>query len=77
MLRKNSCYIYSGQSNGLLLVRLAGVELMPSGMVWLQEELKPSQMMWFQLLGRDNLVLDCLVSINKVNEVARRNRGSS
>ncbi|XP_014458394.1 protein C3orf33 homolog isoform X2 [Alligator mississippiensis] len=53
------------QSNGLLLVRLAGVELMPSGMVWLQEELKPSQMMWFQLLGRDNLVLDCLVSINK------------
>ncbi|XP_075793867.1 protein C3orf33 homolog isoform X1 [Pelodiscus sinensis] len=53
------------QSNGVLLVRLAGVELTPNAIVWLQEELKPSQMMWFQLLGREDLVLDCLVLVNK------------
>ncbi|XP_068262763.1 protein C3orf33 homolog isoform X3 [Nyctibius grandis] len=32
------------QSKGLLLVRLAGVELAPSGVAWLQQELKPQQM---------------------------------
>ncbi|KAG6939279.1 chromosome 3 orf 33 [Chelydra serpentina] len=53
------------QSNGVLLVRLAGVELTPNAMVWLQEELKPAQMMWFQLLGREDLVLDCLILVNK------------
>ncbi|XP_067157652.1 protein C3orf33 homolog isoform X1 [Apteryx mantelli] len=53
------------QSNSLLLIRLAGVELTPSGMVWLQEELKPSQMIWFQLLGRQDLALECLVLVNK------------
>ncbi|XP_050758505.1 protein C3orf33 homolog isoform X1 [Gymnogyps californianus] len=31
------------QSKGLLLVRLAGVELAPSGLAWLQQELKPKQ----------------------------------
>ncbi|KAM6064051.1 protein C3orf33 homolog isoform 2-T2 [Theristicus caerulescens] len=49
------------QSKGLLLVRLAGVELAPSGMAWLQQELKPKQMIWFQLLGREDLALECLV----------------
>ncbi|XP_075572571.1 protein C3orf33 homolog [Pelecanus crispus] len=53
------------QSTGLLSVRLAGVELAPSGMAWLQRELKPKQMIWFQLLGREDLVLECLVLINK------------
>ncbi|NXI62815.1 CC033 protein, partial [Anseranas semipalmata] len=53
------------QSKGLLLIRLAGVELAPSGLVWLQKELKPSQMIWFQLLGRDDLALECLVLVNK------------
>ncbi|EOA98299.1 Uncharacterized protein C3orf33, partial [Anas platyrhynchos] len=53
------------QSKGLLLVRLAGVELAPSGMVWLQKELKPSQMVWFQLLGREDLALECRVLVNK------------
>uniref|UniRef100_A0A8C0BBL2 Chromosome 3 open reading frame 33 n=1 Tax=Buteo japonicus TaxID=224669 RepID=A0A8C0BBL2_9AVES len=53
------------QSKGLLLVRLAGVELAPSGMAWLQRELKPEQMIWFQLLGREDLALDCLVLVNK------------
>ncbi|NXD67324.1 CC033 protein, partial [Eolophus roseicapillus] len=53
------------QSKGLLLVRLAGVELAPSGMAWLQQELKPQQMIWFQLLGREDLALECLVLVNK------------
>ncbi|NXE09579.1 CC033 protein, partial [Lophotis ruficrista] len=53
------------QSKGLLLVRLAGVELAPSGVAWLQQELKPKQMMWFQLLGREDVALECLVLVNK------------
>ncbi|NXS54184.1 CC033 protein, partial [Brachypteracias leptosomus] len=53
------------QSKGLLLVRLAGVELAPSGMAWLQQELKPKQMVWFQLLGRQDSALECLVLVNK------------
>ncbi|NXX43696.1 CC033 protein, partial [Tricholaema leucomelas] len=53
------------QSKGLLLVRLAGVELAPSGMAWLQQELKPKQMIWFQLLGREELALECLVLVTK------------
>ncbi|NXS99753.1 CC033 protein, partial [Jacana jacana] len=53
------------QSKGLLLVRLAGVELAPSGMAWLQQELKPKQIIWFQLLGREDLALECLVLVNK------------
>ncbi|XP_033006379.1 protein C3orf33 homolog isoform X2 [Lacerta agilis] len=52
-------------SDGLLLIRLAGVELTPDGTVWLKEEVKPPQMMWFQLLGRKDLVLDCLVVVSK------------
>ncbi|NWU63833.1 CC033 protein, partial [Pterocles burchelli] len=53
------------QPQGVLLVRLAGVELAPSGMAWLQRELEPQQMLWFQLLGRDNSALECLVLVNK------------
>ncbi|NXC44622.1 CC033 protein, partial [Penelope pileata] len=53
------------QSQGLLLVRLAGVELAPEGTAWLQEELRPSQVVWFQLLGREHLALECLVLVNK------------
>ncbi|KAM6326313.1 protein C3orf33 homolog [Podargus strigoides] len=53
------------QSQGLLLVRLAGVELAPSGVAWLQRELRPEQMVWFQLLGREDVALQCLVLVNK------------
>ncbi|NXW56142.1 CC033 protein, partial [Eurystomus gularis] len=53
------------QSKGLLLVRLAGVELAPGGMAWLQQELKPKQTVWFQLLGREDSALECLVVVNK------------
>ncbi|XP_028587186.2 protein C3orf33 homolog isoform X4 [Podarcis muralis] len=52
-------------SDGLLLIRLAGVELTPDGTVWLKEEVKPPQMMWFQLLGRKDSALDCLVVVRK------------
>ncbi|NWI50388.1 CC033 protein, partial [Calyptomena viridis] len=53
------------QSEGLLLIRLAGVEVAPSGTAWLQRELSPQQPMWFQLLGREGSVLECLVLLNK------------
>ncbi|XP_064313923.1 protein C3orf33 homolog isoform X2 [Phalacrocorax carbo] len=53
------------QSKGLLLVRLAGVELAPGSTAWLQQELKPRQVIWFQLLGREDLALECLVLVNK------------
>ncbi|XP_071422828.1 protein C3orf33 homolog [Pithys albifrons albifrons] len=53
------------QSEGLLLVRLAGVEVAPSGTAWLQRELSPHQPLWFQLLGREGSALECLVLVNK------------
>ncbi|KAM8954496.1 protein C3orf33 homolog [Pelodytes ibericus] len=52
-------------SEGSLVIRLAGVEMTPSGKVWLQEKLHPSQMLWFQLLNRDDLALDCFVLVHK------------
>ncbi|NXM71026.1 CC033 protein, partial [Serilophus lunatus] len=53
------------QPEGVLLVRLAGVEVAPSGTAWLQRELSPQQHMWIQLLGRDSSALECLVLVNK------------
>ncbi|NXD38342.1 CC033 protein, partial [Copsychus sechellarum] len=53
------------QPEGLLLIRLAGVELAPGGTAWLQRELLPRQPLWFQLLGRDSSALDCLVLVHK------------
>ncbi|XP_030044640.1 protein C3orf33 homolog isoform X1 [Microcaecilia unicolor] len=53
------------QSNGKLLVRLAGVELTQNGKLWLHEYLKPSEMLWFQLLRRDDSVLDCFILVNR------------
>ncbi|ELW65185.1 hypothetical protein TREES_T100009801 [Tupaia chinensis] len=50
---------------GALLVKLAGVELTETGKVWLQNELKPSQLLWFQLLGKENSVLFCYLLVNK------------
>uniref|UniRef100_A0A8C2V1A9 Chromosome 3 open reading frame 33 n=2 Tax=Chinchilla lanigera TaxID=34839 RepID=A0A8C2V1A9_CHILA len=70
---------------GVLLVQLAGVELTESGKVWLQKELKPSQLLWFQLLGKENSVLFCHLLVNKggyfsVNlneEILRRGLGKT
>uniref|UniRef100_A0A8C3QHZ9 Chromosome 3 open reading frame 33 n=1 Tax=Cyanoderma ruficeps TaxID=181631 RepID=A0A8C3QHZ9_9PASS len=53
------------QAEGLLLIRLAGVELAPGATAWLQQELLPKQPLWFQLLGRDTSALDCLVLVHK------------
>ncbi|XP_012580274.1 PREDICTED: protein C3orf33 homolog isoform X2 [Condylura cristata] len=50
---------------GALLVKLAGVELTETGKVWLQEELKPSQVLWFQLLGKENSALFCCLLVKK------------
>ncbi|XP_058406473.1 protein C3orf33 homolog isoform X2 [Diceros bicornis minor] len=50
---------------GVLLVKLAGVELTETGKVWLQKELKPSQLLWFQLLGKENSALFCYLLVNK------------
>ncbi|XP_072815644.1 protein C3orf33 homolog isoform X3 [Vicugna pacos] len=50
---------------GFLLVKLAGVELTETGKVWLQKELKPSQVLWFQLLGKENSALFCYLLVNK------------
>nr|XP_045017705.1 protein C3orf33 homolog isoform X2 [Jaculus jaculus] len=70
---------------GVLLVKLAGVELTETGKVWLQEELKPSQLLWFQLLGKENSALFCYLLVNKgrsfsVNlneEILRRGLGKT
>lgn len=50
---------------GVLLVELAGVELTETGKVWLQKELRASQLLWFQLLGKENSVLFCYLLVNK------------
>ncbi|XP_058406483.1 protein C3orf33 homolog isoform X3 [Diceros bicornis minor] len=52
---------------GVLLVKLAGVELTETGKVWLQKELKPSQLLWFQLLGKENSALFCYLLVNKIS----------
>ncbi|XP_029393555.1 protein C3orf33 homolog isoform X3 [Mus pahari] len=55
------------EPRGVLLVKLAGVELTEGGKVWLQSELKPSQLLWFQLLGKEDSALFCYLLVNKVN----------
>nr|XP_002716319.2 protein C3orf33 homolog [Oryctolagus cuniculus] len=70
---------------GALLVKLAGVELAESGKIWLQKELKPSQLLWFQLLGKENSALFCYLLVNRgryftVNlneEILRRGLGKT
>ncbi|XP_036990298.2 protein C3orf33 homolog isoform X2 [Artibeus jamaicensis] len=53
------------EPRGVLLVRLAGVELTDAGKVWLCKELRPSQPLWFQLLGKENSALVCYLLVNK------------
>ncbi|XP_052036376.1 protein C3orf33 homolog isoform X2 [Apodemus sylvaticus] len=70
---------------GVLLVKLAGVELTETGKAWLQKELKPSQLLWFQLLGKEESALFCYLLVNKggyfnVNlneEILRRGLGKT
>ncbi|KAM6222072.1 protein C3orf33 homolog [Rhynchocyon petersi] len=73
------------EPHGALLVKLAGVELTETGKEWLQEEIKPSQLLWFQLLGREKSTLFCSLLVNKggyfnVNlneEILRRGLGKT
>lgn len=73
------------EPRGVLLVKLAGVELTETGKVWLQKELKPSQLLWFQLLGKENSTLFCYLLVKKggyfnVNlneEILRRGLGKT
>uniref|UniRef100_A0A2K5F693 Chromosome 3 open reading frame 33 n=1 Tax=Aotus nancymaae TaxID=37293 RepID=A0A2K5F693_AOTNA len=73
------------EPHGALLVKLAGVELTETGKAWLQKELKPSQLLWFQLLGKENSALFCYLLVNKgryfnVNlneEILRRGLGKT
>ncbi|XP_037697996.1 protein C3orf33 homolog isoform X2 [Choloepus didactylus] len=76
---------WRNEPHGVLLVRLAGVELTETGKVWLQNELKPSQLLWFQLLGKENSTLFCYLLVKKgkyfnVNlneEILRRGLGKT
>ncbi|KAM4566180.1 protein C3orf33 homolog isoform 2-T2 [Odontesthes bonariensis] len=45
-----------------LLVRLAGVELIPEGKMWLQKNLAPAETVWLKLISREEDTLHCLVS---------------
>ncbi|XP_028275893.1 protein C3orf33 homolog [Parambassis ranga] len=48
-----------------LLVHLAGVELTPEGVTWLQKNLAPAQTVWLKLITREDDILHCLVSQSK------------
>ncbi|KAM5165487.1 protein C3orf33 homolog [Mantella aurantiaca] len=51
--------------HGSLLLRFAGVELTACGKHWLLTNLQPSQNLWFQLLSREDSMLDCFIYINR------------
>ncbi|XP_068939539.1 protein C3orf33 homolog [Petaurus breviceps papuanus] len=53
------------QPYGFLLIKLAGVELTEAGHLWLKKELQPFQVLWFQLLARDNSTLICHLLVNR------------
>ncbi|KAJ8367996.1 hypothetical protein SKAU_G00080240 [Synaphobranchus kaupii] len=53
------------QSDALLDVRLAGVELTEEGRAWLGQQLKPTETVWFRLIRREAEALDCLVSVSR------------
>ncbi|XP_074154155.1 protein C3orf33 homolog isoform X2 [Sminthopsis crassicaudata] len=53
------------QPHGVLMVKLAGVELTEAGHLWLKNEIKPFEKLWFQLLARDNSSLLCYLLINR------------
>ncbi|XP_030621108.1 protein C3orf33 homolog [Chanos chanos] len=47
-----------------LEVRLAGVELTPEGCNWLGQQLRPAEMVWLRLVGRQDETLQCVVSVS-------------
>ncbi|XP_028919663.1 protein C3orf33 homolog [Ornithorhynchus anatinus] len=73
------------QSHDVLLIKLAGVELTENGKIWLKKNLRPSQMVWFQLLGREHSTLIChlflakgmFFNVNLSEEILRRGLGKT
>ncbi|KAM9037466.1 protein C3orf33 homolog [Sarcophilus harrisii] len=53
------------QPYGVLLVKIAGVDLTEDGHLWLKKEIKPFETLWFQLLARDNSSLLCYLLMNR------------
>ncbi|XP_078064293.1 protein C3orf33 homolog isoform X3 [Mustelus asterias] len=53
------------QSDGHLMLRLAGLQMTDEGRIWLREQIKPSHVVWFQPLRRDNSIIDCIVRFKK------------
>ncbi|NP_001138268.1 protein C3orf33 homolog [Danio rerio] len=53
------------QTEALLDVRLAGVELTSEGHHWIGQQLRPAETVWLRLIARQNETLHCLVSVNK------------
>ncbi|KAJ8280483.1 hypothetical protein GJAV_G00055120 [Gymnothorax javanicus] len=53
------------QTDALLDVRLAGVELTEEGWAWLKQHLSAKETVWFQLIRREAQALDCLVSVSR------------
>ncbi|XP_072428740.1 protein C3orf33 homolog isoform X2 [Chiloscyllium punctatum] len=58
-------FLQRRQSNGLLMVRLAGLQMTDEGKAWLKEQIKPSHVVWFQPLRRENSFIDSIVRLNK------------
>ncbi|XP_048398027.1 protein C3orf33 homolog isoform X2 [Stegostoma tigrinum] len=71
------------QSSGRLMVRLAGLQMTDEGKAWLKEQIKPSHIVWFQPLRRENSFIDSIVRLNKTRffsvslneEILRRGLG--
>lgn len=61
--------LVSRSDTSALLVHLAGVDLTSEGRTWLLENLSPNQIVWFKLISREDHVLHCLVSQNKVRDL--------
>ncbi|XP_072897169.1 protein C3orf33 homolog isoform X2 [Hemitrygon akajei] len=53
------------QQDGLLMIRLAGLQMTDEGRAWLSEQVKDPHVIWFQLLRRENSFMDCNVRLNK------------
>ncbi|XP_048460058.1 protein C3orf33 homolog isoform X2 [Rhincodon typus] len=58
-------FLQRRQSSGRLMVRLAGLQMTDEGKAWLKEQIKPSHIVWFQPLRRENSFIDSIVRLNK------------
>ncbi|XP_029111105.1 protein C3orf33 homolog isoform X2 [Scleropages formosus] len=51
--------------DGLLDVRLAGVDVAEEGRAWLRQNLMATDMVWLRLIRREADTVDCLVSVSR------------